>query len=83
MQLQFFSKLGNFEGKLVWGQESLAVLHSYCYLGVEFSSDGLWDKHINSLIICNTVDGEIFASLIFACLLFARSIFASILGGEN
>ena len=31
-----FSKLGNHSGKWVWGHESLPVLHSYCYLGVEF-----------------------------------------------
>ena len=48
-----FSKLGNFLGKWVWGQESLPVLDSYCYLGIEFSSNGSWDKHIKSLIICN------------------------------
>ena len=45
------SKLGNLSGKWVWGHESLHALDSYCYLGVEFSSNGLWYKHIKSLII--------------------------------
>ena len=42
-------------GGWVWGGESLLVLNSYCCLGIEFSSDGLWDKHIKSLvyIVCN------------------------------
>ena len=31
-----FSKLGNHSGKWVWGHESLPVLDSYCYFGVEF-----------------------------------------------
>ena len=48
-----FSKLGKVSGKWVWGDESLPVLNSYCYLGVEFSSDGSWDKHIKSLIVRN------------------------------
>ena len=30
-----------------------SLLDSYCYLGVEFSSDGSWDKHIKSLIMHN------------------------------
>ena len=38
---------------MVWGDESLPILDSYCYLGVEFSSDGSWDKHIKSLIMRN------------------------------
>ena len=48
-----FSKTGRGSGKWVWGDESLPVLDSYCYLGVEFSSDGSWDKHIKSLLVCN------------------------------
>ena len=40
-------------GKWVWGDESLPVLNSYCFLGVEFSSAGSWDKHIDSLTIRN------------------------------
>ena len=48
-----FSKLGKVSGKWVWGEESLPVLKSYCYLGVEFSSDGSWDRHIKSLLIRN------------------------------
>ena len=34
------SKLGNFSGKWVWGHDSLLVLDSYCYLGIEFSNNG-------------------------------------------
>ena len=49
----FFSKLGEVSGKCVWDDESLPVLNSYCYLGVEFSCDGSWDKHIKSLIVCD------------------------------
>ena len=48
-----FSKTGTSSGKWVWGGESLPILESYCYLGVEFSSDGSWDKHIKSLIVRN------------------------------
>ena len=48
-----FSKTGRGSGKWVWGDESLPILDSYCYLGVEFSSDGSWDKHIKSLIVRN------------------------------
>ena len=48
-----FSKTGRGSGKWVWGDESLPILDSYCYLGVEFSSDGSWDKHIKSLIMRN------------------------------
>ena len=48
-----FSKLGNLSGKWVWGHESLPVLDSYCYLGIEFSNNGSWDKHIKLLIVRN------------------------------
>ena len=36
---------------LVWASESLPILDSYCYLGIEFSSDGLWGKHIKPLAV--------------------------------
>ena len=48
-----FSRTERGSGKWVWGGESLPILDSYCYLGIEFSSDGSWDKHIKSLIIRN------------------------------
>ena len=48
-----FSQLENFWSKWVWGQESLPVLDSYCYLVIECSSNGSWDKHIKSLIMHN------------------------------
>ena len=35
-----------------WGDESLPILDSYCYLGVEVSGDGSRDKHIKSLTMC-------------------------------
>ena len=34
------SKAGKDLGKWVWGDESLPILDSFCYLGVEFSSNG-------------------------------------------
>ena len=40
-------------GGCVWGCESLPVLDSYCYLGIEFSSNGSWDKHIKSPVVRN------------------------------
>ena len=38
-------------GGCVWGCESLPVLDSYCYLGIELS-DWSWDTHIKSLVVC-------------------------------
>ena len=46
------SKLGNHSGTWVWGHESLPVLDSYCYLGIELSSNGSLDN-IKLLIIHN------------------------------
>ena len=48
-----FKNRKRISGKWVWGDESLPILDSYCYLGVQFSSDGSWDKHIISLIMRN------------------------------
>ena len=48
-----FSKTGRGSDKWVWGDESLPILDSYCYLGVEFNSGGPWDKHIKTLIMRN------------------------------
>ena len=48
-----FSKIGDTSGKWFLGNEELPVLDSYCYLGIIFSSNGSWDKHIKSLIIRN------------------------------
>ena len=44
-----FSKLGKVSSGWVWGGESLSISDSYCYLGIEFSSDGSWDKYIKPL----------------------------------
>ena len=38
-------------GGWVWGGENLPIVDSYCYLRIEFSSDGSWDKHIKSLVV--------------------------------
>ena len=40
-------------GGWIWGVESLPVLDSYCFLGIEISSDGSWDKHIKSVAVSN------------------------------
>ena len=53
MLLQFFSKLGEVSGGLVWDGESLSILDSYCYLEIEFSSVGSWNKYIKSIVVCN------------------------------
>ena len=37
----------------VWGNQNIPTLDSYCYLRVEFSSNGLWDKHIKSSVTRN------------------------------
>ena len=34
------SPQAHYHGGWVWGDEALPVLDSYCYLGIEFSSDG-------------------------------------------
>ena len=34
------SKSGKISGRWGWGQETLLILDSHCYLGIEFSSDG-------------------------------------------
>ena len=33
-------------GKWAWGDQSLPILDSYRYLGIEFSSNRSWDKHM-------------------------------------
>ena len=43
-------------GWVVCGGQSLPVLDSNWHLGIEFSSDGSWDKYIKSLVVqcvCN------------------------------
>ena len=40
-------------GTWVWGHQLIPTLDSYCYPGVEFSTNGLWDKHIKSFIAHN------------------------------
>ena len=38
---------------MVWGGENFFLLDSYCYLGIEISSEGSLDKHTKSLVVCN------------------------------
>ena len=57
MQLYFFNGRASITpgppaGEWVWGDEGLAGLDSFCFLGIEYSSDGSWDKHIKTLITC-------------------------------
>ena len=33
-------QIGKVSGGWVWGGESLPILEPFCYLGIEFSSDG-------------------------------------------
>ena len=33
-----------------WGEYSLPKVSSYSYLGIDFSSNGAWDMHINKLL---------------------------------
>ena len=48
-----FSNVGKVSGGWVWNGENVLVLNSYCYLRIEFGSDGSWDKHIKSLVVHN------------------------------
>ena len=52
---KYMSPQAHQPGGWVWSDETLPVLDFYCtcYLGMEFSSHGSWDKHIKSLIMCN------------------------------
>ena len=34
------------EGRWKWGEQELPKVSSYCYLGIDFASNGAWDGHI-------------------------------------
>ena len=38
------------EGKWKWGEHELPKVSSYCYLGIDFASNGAWDVHIKKVI---------------------------------
>ena len=35
------------EGSWNWGEQALPRLSKYTYLGVDFTSNGAWDEHVN------------------------------------
>ena len=38
------------EGRWKWGEHVLPTVSSYCYLGIDFASNGAWDVHIKKVI---------------------------------
>ena len=38
------------EGRWKWGEHELPKVSSYCYLGIDFASNGAWDVHIKKVI---------------------------------
>ena len=38
------------EGRWKWGEHELPKVSSYCYLGIDFASNGAWDVHINEAV---------------------------------
>ena len=34
------------EGRWKWGEHELPKVSNYCYLGIDFASNGAWDVHI-------------------------------------
>ena len=38
------------EGRWKWGEHELPKVSSYCYLGIDFTSNGAWDVHIKKVI---------------------------------
>ena len=39
-----------FSRRGVWGEHKLPNVSSYTYLGIEFSSNGAWDSHVNKVL---------------------------------
>ena len=37
------------EGSWNWGEQALQRLSKYTYLGVDFTSNGAWDEHVNRM----------------------------------
>ena len=38
------------EGRWKWGEHELPKVSSYCYLGIDFASNGAWDVHIKKVV---------------------------------
>ena len=34
----------------IWGEHTIPQASSYCYLGIDFKSDGRWDNHVKRVI---------------------------------
>ena len=51
--LSFFSKYANSWVSECEVMKAFLFLDFHFYIGIEFSSDGLWDKHIKSLVVHN------------------------------
>ena len=37
-------------GSWMWGEHSIPLVSNYCYLGIDFASDGGWDVHLNKVV---------------------------------
>ena len=37
-------------GSWIWGEHTIPQASSYCYLGIDFTSDGGWDTHVKRVI---------------------------------
>ena len=44
-----FSK-SKVSGSWTWGEHTISQSSSYCYLGIDFTSDGGWDTHVKRVI---------------------------------
>ena len=44
-----FSK-SKVSGSWTWGEHTIPQASSYCYLGIDFTSDGGWDTHVKRVI---------------------------------
>ena len=42
------------EGKWKWGEQDLPMVSNYTYLGIEFTNNGAWDKHIKKVVDSGT-----------------------------
>ena len=38
------------EGRWKWGEHDLTKVSSYCYLGIDFASNGAWDVHTEMVV---------------------------------
>ena len=37
-------------GSWMWGEHSVPLVSNYCYLGIDFASDGGWDVHLKKVV---------------------------------